>query len=71
MGNFLTGISTSLFSSDLLKNPGDKFVAFNSASGRKVLKHSSQGIKRSVVQYPTGRTVLTLSIPSLDYLRRK
>lgn len=67
MGNFLSSLGTTLFSGNLLQNPGDKLEAFISASGRKVLKHSSKGIKRSVVQYPSGRTVLTLSIPSLDY----
>lgn len=71
MGNFLSSLSTTLFSGDLLQNPGDMLEAFISARGRKVLKHSSQGIKQSVVQYPSGRTVLTLSIPSLNYLRRK
>ena len=71
MSNYLSSIRTTLFSGDLLQNPGDKLEAFISASGRKVLKHSSKGIKRSVVQYPSGRTVLTLSIPSLEKLRQK
>ena len=71
MGNFLSSLSSTLFSGSLLQIPGDKLEAFVSASGRKGLKHSSKGIKRSVVQYPSGRTVLTLSIPSLEKLRQK
>ena len=71
MSNFLSSLSSTLFSGSLLQIPGDKLEAFVSASGRKVLKHSSKGIKRSVVQYPSGRTVLTLSIPSLEKLRQK
>ncbi len=45
----------------LLKNPGDKFSAEITRTGKQVIKQSVSGIKRSAVRYPgTGTIVETI-----------
>lgn len=50
---------STLFNSGLLSEPGDKFTAYITQSGRQVIKlHKSTGHKISATRYPSTGTIV-------------
>ncbi len=47
------------FSNKNLVDPGDKFSAEITKSGRQVIKLRTRGVRKSAVRYPTGTIVKT------------